>query len=384
MGWLSEQWNKARESDIGRDVKRAYEDLQDNFHDRDSCGEIHEAAKRGDNESIGRLVESHGNNIVNKLCNDDESPLTFAVREGNVGTIRLLLHFGAKVDQQDSTGKTALYEAARHDQPDAVEILIVEGRADVNANDYHYFTALHEALKNNFQNTAKMLVKYNASLYSKDDDGRTPIDVAEDKDFANSLKPQEATLETDVEPLTVADISQNFPIHVSFSELLFKETENSESSNEPGFPNVCEIVNPKFIELKEAIGISDIHDAALKINQGDGVQYIMNNLTAIHEGNDLSQLSFADVKLAYECSNTADSLSPICEGDDLLQLSFADAKLTCDYNLNANEKIIGSSVEASCFDNNFLMHDVDFYCNANGECEIGFDHAFPECIADGA
>ena len=92
------------------------------------------------------------------------------------------------IDSVDGVGRTALQLAAMYNETDVIRELLQRG-ADVNKRDRnHGQTALHCSALNNITDTIRLLLENGASTTIKDNEGRTPIDLARE------WKKQEAVL----------------------------------------------------------------------------------------------------------------------------------------------------------------------------------------------
>ena len=92
------------------------------------------------------------------------------------------------VDSFDWVGMTALQWAARYNLTYVIHKLLQRG-ADVNKRDRnHGLTALHYSAMYNKIGAIRLLLENGASTTIKDNEGRTPIDVARE------LNNQEAVL----------------------------------------------------------------------------------------------------------------------------------------------------------------------------------------------
>ena len=84
---------------------------------------------------------------------------------------------GMPVDIDDGYGWTALGRAAIHNRTDVVRYLLNNG-ANVNKQDILGKAALHWVSVMNYTDVMRILLQHGARKDIKDDDGRTPIDVA--------------------------------------------------------------------------------------------------------------------------------------------------------------------------------------------------------------
>lgn len=73
-----------------------------------------------------------------------KTALITAVSFGRIETVKLLLNGGANVNAQDQKGTTALHSAAYRGNKDIVEILLNNG-ADPSISDFNGHTPLSEA-----------------------------------------------------------------------------------------------------------------------------------------------------------------------------------------------------------------------------------------------
>jgi cytohesin len=95
-----------------------------------------------------------------------------------VDVTRLLLERGAAVDAADSSGSTALGEAASKGHDDVVELLIAHG-ASVNVrNGDTGATPLHEAAVKGHVEVVQVLLRHGADPAATDKAGATPLDEA--------------------------------------------------------------------------------------------------------------------------------------------------------------------------------------------------------------
>ncbi|MEP7245255.1 MAG: ankyrin repeat domain-containing protein [Gammaproteobacteria bacterium] len=120
------------------------------------------------------------------------TPLLRAAKSGDLPAMRLLLAHGAKVDIATASGVTPLMAAAGNgstridtrgryrsepDSIEAVELLVAAG-ANINARDNTGQTALHGAASWGSNDLVKALAAHRADLMAKDNQGRTPADIA--------------------------------------------------------------------------------------------------------------------------------------------------------------------------------------------------------------
>ena len=101
-----------------------------------------------------------------------------AAETGNIGRIEELLASGAKANQRNNLGQTALHYAAYNGHTVIVQLLIDAG-VDINQRDNFGFTALHFAAQNGHNAVVARLIEAGAdTINQQDDDGKTAVDLA--------------------------------------------------------------------------------------------------------------------------------------------------------------------------------------------------------------
>ena len=92
--------------------------------------------------------------------------------------LEILVNSGARLEDTDAAGDTALIAAAKSGQRDCVELLL-EGGADVNApNALGNWTPLHAAAYEQHAAVVMLLMEHGADPGVVDGEGRTPADYA--------------------------------------------------------------------------------------------------------------------------------------------------------------------------------------------------------------
>ena len=146
--------------------------------------EIHEAAQRGDVESLGHelasgvspnALDSAGWTPLHNLC------LRRDVADARVDCLRMLLKAGADIHATTILQTTPRNFAAKFSHAKVVAALLEAG-ADVNRGDANNATPLHFACaRSDFDvEPALLLLRHGAAatVNARDDWGRTPLDVA--------------------------------------------------------------------------------------------------------------------------------------------------------------------------------------------------------------
>jgi len=188
--------------------------------DRDSDGltALHRAARDGDLEAAENLIIQRHADVNAKTNNVFEAtPLHLAAWEGHKDVVQLLLSHSADVDATDKfKGTMAIHMAASRGHKDVVELLLshtadinvkfdnkatalhlaawnghkdvvellLSHSADVDATDNRYgYTALHWAARGGHKDVVEVLLSHSAQVDAKDDDGKTALQIAEQKGF---------------------------------------------------------------------------------------------------------------------------------------------------------------------------------------------------------
>lgn len=176
-------------------------------------------AKDGDLEMIDFLLKNEF--IVNVEDRFGNSPLWWAVRNGNLNIIEHLVKKGAKVDSgkglgsstplmaaagggrvniagyliehgadvhyRNQSGKTILMEAARFGHSMFIELLIRKN-VDLDVQDIKKNTALIHAVKNKRTKSIDILLENNANPNIRNKKGQTPLVIAVDRGYIEIVK----------------------------------------------------------------------------------------------------------------------------------------------------------------------------------------------------
>jgi ankyrin repeat protein len=129
---------------------------------------------------------------VNQADNDGDTALHTAAGAGNIKGVRILLEHGAKLEAKDKNGRTPLFFAAGGSRSETVKVLLDAG-ADIKARDSDGKTVLHVLRGGSFGGdlmaTAKVLVDHGADVnaVSKSDTALGHALSFEDKALAEYL-----------------------------------------------------------------------------------------------------------------------------------------------------------------------------------------------------
>ena len=94
---------------------------------------------------------------------------------------------GFDVNQRSKAGKTGLMHAAKEGNKETVLELLNTPNINVNAKDPKGNTALHWAIRNAEKNIALTLVRNGALVDLRNNDGRTPLVMAQTEGYGSEL-----------------------------------------------------------------------------------------------------------------------------------------------------------------------------------------------------
>jgi len=126
------------------------------------CGEIHDAAMRGDLERVRALLKADPDLVFSKdhtrdsLDGYDSTPLHAAALSGHKDVAEFLLNNKADVNAKDWEGQTPLHDAAKNGHKDVVELLA--SKAEIDAKDNSGFTPLHMAAIYGHKDVVKLMI----------------------------------------------------------------------------------------------------------------------------------------------------------------------------------------------------------------------------------
>jgi ankyrin repeat protein len=140
-----------------------------------AAGEIHDAARKGDLETVHRLAANPEQ--LGARDNTDRTPLHWACLGVHEDVAGFLMEQGADVNARDQYLATPLHSAAaRGHEP--VSRMLIEHGADVDIPDIEGHVSLHYAATGGHERVVRLLIEKGAALEVKDDHGRTPLVLA--------------------------------------------------------------------------------------------------------------------------------------------------------------------------------------------------------------
>ena len=130
---------------------------------------------------VAKLLLTNGSKVNSKNKKRTDTPLHFAVRNGDIEIVKMLLDRGADVDAINLYNVTPLHIAVESKKVEIVELLLNHG-ACVNARDCNSSTPLLLAAKDGSEEIVKLLLKHGADVNSPytctSIEGYTPLCLA--------------------------------------------------------------------------------------------------------------------------------------------------------------------------------------------------------------
>eukprot|EP00574_Skeletonema_japonicum_P011434 CAMPEP_0201715124 /NCGR_PEP_ID=MMETSP0593-20130828/1378_1 /ASSEMBLY_ACC=CAM_ASM_000672 /TAXON_ID=267983 /ORGANISM="Skeletonema japonicum, Strain CCMP2506" /LENGTH=355 /DNA_ID=CAMNT_0048204537 /DNA_START=111 /DNA_END=1179 /DNA_ORIENTATION=- len=154
----------------GRDL-----DGEPDHHNTDTDTPLHWALENGQVYASKLLIDNGAD--VNAKDNDGDTPLHGACGFGHADVAKQLIHNEANVNARNNVGRTPLHWACFFGRVDAAKLLI-HNEANVNAKDNDGSTPLHYASVVGHVDATKLLIHKEANVNAKDNDGDTPLHYA--------------------------------------------------------------------------------------------------------------------------------------------------------------------------------------------------------------
>ena len=249
----------------------------------DAYKPLSDAIMQGNVDTIKQFLDNGGNvNLTNKY---NEDLLYRAVLAGNNDIVKLLIDRGALVNKRYIDNQTALHFTVTSDETIKSTIMLIDKGADVNAEDGYKRTPLFYALTSQYKETIltiDLLIMKGANVNDVDVDGFTPLHIAV---MSHSIERVQAILENNKANINAMNKSGATPLDVAvalhdmvIAKYLFKN--GAKEHTEVYTPDVSPIAPPvapsapRRPTLDTQTSSKDLIE--FKKNQ---VDYVVNKLT---------------------------------------------------------------------------------------------------------
>lgn len=141
--------------------------------------EVFQVVRKRNTRQLASMLDAGAAAVLKARGQGGSSLLHLAAAQDDTEALQLLIARGAVIDQQTDNGATPLHWAANCNAAAAARLLVENG-ANVNARTARDFSPLHWAALGNATNVIGILLERGAALYSRNDEGRTALDLAVD------------------------------------------------------------------------------------------------------------------------------------------------------------------------------------------------------------
>ncbi len=214
---------------------------------------LHIAAMHGHLELIEMLVD-HGLSVNFRAANNDTA-LSWAVRGGHNKTVKRLIQLGADVSISDDRGSAPLHWALRNCSTDIVEILLIDGRANVHQErKFGLMSPIVLAAALGLIDIMKLLLKHGADVNVRVANNQTPLQLAVKHnhiDAVQLLLDSGATVDDEDDYGNTALIIATREGHEEIAEMLIEHTANVDAKNKDGeniWSHIIEKHDIKFLK----------------------------------------------------------------------------------------------------------------------------------------
>lgn len=146
---------------------------------------LHYAAELG-HAKVAAMLAHDCRAQLNMRDATDSTPLHYACFKGHVEVVEALFDRRVEAEEEEESERpdcnlinkfsiAPLFYASAHRSPELLQLLIVEGQADVNAVNIDGFTALHYACITGTLSNVELLLQCGADLHQKNADGYSAI-----------------------------------------------------------------------------------------------------------------------------------------------------------------------------------------------------------------
>lgn len=212
---------------------------------------IHEAAKNGDLERLKELIR-----VVPAMKNTTDergmNPLHVAAANGRLDCVKWLAVSGVDLAEETPTGYTAMHLAAMNGHVNCMMILSAMG-STLSSRTVDELTPLHLACMSGYTECVKWLIANRAKVDVLDNNGRTPLDIAEEYEHEDLVK----LLKKFNKDLTRQDSSLS---QLMTSEHKRRKSVDSMGSDQDGVPSKVSDSGVGGLESGEDSWISDTEE----------------------------------------------------------------------------------------------------------------------------
>ncbi|CAL4210937.1 unnamed protein product [Meganyctiphanes norvegica] len=176
-------WNAAAEGNLPNVNKALTTGANPEWPNPDYYGKtsLHQASHFNHPDVVFALLGAGSNKDIKDTS--FETPIYDASVFGSLDAVNMLIGRGADVNIQSISGRTPVMEATLSGHFNITKVLLINGLANVNLSDKTGTTALHVAAFWNRFNEAKLLLRMGADTEKKDNEGKTPVDIAREKGY---------------------------------------------------------------------------------------------------------------------------------------------------------------------------------------------------------
>ena len=136
------------------------------------------ASHKGHLECVRRILDSSSGADPNIFDNDGDNALTFATIKESIDVMRLLLTAGTDPNMKNKNSNTVLFRVVHTSAHEALKVLLDSGLANLNQQDQHGDTPLHDAARIGNARAVELLLEYGASTDIGNNRGLTALKSA--------------------------------------------------------------------------------------------------------------------------------------------------------------------------------------------------------------
>lgn len=155
-----------------------------NHQDTDGKSPLHYASCHLSADLVWLLLDNGANPAALDVWGN--TALHEASYHGRVAVVMLLLKYGANVNPWSNSGHTPLHDTVRQEHLEVVQLLLSCG-ANMSAHTKYRWTALHQAAFKGSIPIVDFLLKCGTDLHARTDQGKTPFQLASEKDYLQMM-----------------------------------------------------------------------------------------------------------------------------------------------------------------------------------------------------